>query len=236
KDDKLQILPKLLDGEKLNLISVTPNQHFTQPPARYSEASLVKKLESEGIGRPSTYAPTISTLITRGYVVSEERKLVPQQIGKIVCELLEDNFEFVVDPEFTAEMEAKLDNIADGKQQWQPVVKEFYDPLEKLIKAKSEDIKKVEIPVIETDEICEKCGRKMVIKSGRYGQFLACKGFPECKNTKPIIKSLNITCPECRKGEIIEKKTKKGRVFYGCSRYPECKYASWTKPDISKNK
>lgn len=225
-----QILPELSQGEVLKLTKLLPEQHFTQPPPRYSEASLVKLLESEGIGRPSTYAPTISTLMSRGYIVSEEKRLVPQQIGMIVSDLLNDNFEFVTEPEFTAQMEDKLDDIADGKIAWQPVVREFYEPMEKLVEEKTNSIERVVIPVIETDEKCELCGKMMVIKSGRFGQFLACSGWPECKNTKPIIKSLGITCPNCEKGEVIEKKTKKGRKFYGCSRYPDCDYASWKKP------
>lgn len=230
KEDQSQTLPELKAKDPLRLISITPDQHFTQPPPRYSEASLVKILESEGVGRPSTYAPTISTLISRGYVASEDKRLVPQQIGIIVSDLLSKNFEFVTEPEFTAEMESKLDDIADGKSDWQPIVGEFYEPMEKLVEEKTNSIERVKIPVIETDEKCELCGKPMVIKSGRFGQFLACSGFPECKNTKPIIKSLGITCPKCKKGEIIEKRTKKNRKFYGCSRYPDCDYASWKKP------
>lgn len=230
KEDQTQNLPDLKAKDLLQLISITPEQHFTQPPPRYSEASLVKILESEGVGRPSTYAPTISTLMSRGYVISEDKRLLPQQIGIIVSDLLSKNFEFVTEPEFTAEMEDKLDDIADGKSKWQPIVREFYEPMEKLVEEKTDSIERVKIPVIETDEICEVCGKPMVIKSGRFGQFLACSGFPECKNTRPIIKSLGISCPKCGEGEVIEKKTKKGRKFYGCSRYPDCDYASWKKP------
>lgn len=218
------------EGEKLTLEKITAEQHFTQPPARFSEASLVKKLESEGVGRPSTYAPTISTILARGYVTNEEKRLLPQPIGMIVSDLLSKNFEFVTEAEFTAEMEDKLDDIAGGEKKWQPVVKEFYEPMERLIEQKTDTIERVKIPVIETDEICELCGKPMVIKSGRFGQFMACSGFPDCKNTKPIVKSLGIECPKCHQGEVVEKKTKKGRKFYGCSRYPDCDYATWTKP------
>lgn len=230
KKDQPQELPQMNEGEKLTLEKITAEQHFTQPPARFSEASLVKKLESEGVGRPSTYAPTISTILARGYVVSEQKRLLPQPIGMIVSDLLSKNFEFVTEAKFTAEMEDKLDDIADGKKQWQPVVKEFYEPMERLVEQKTDTIERVKIPVIETDEICELCGKPMVIKSGRFGQFMACSGFPDCKNTKPIVKSLGVECPKCHKGEVVEKKTKKGRKFYGCSRYPDCDYATWTKP------
>lgn len=231
KGSQTQVLPTLSEKEQLKLIEIIPSQHFTQPPPRYSEASLIKKLEAEGIGRPSTYAPTISTLVYRGYVISEDKKLVPQQIGVIVNEMLEKNFTFVVNPKFTAQMESELDNIAQGKLKWQPVVEEFYRPMDKLLEEKAEKIEKVALPVVKANEKCEKCGAEMLIKSGRFGQFMACSAFPECKNTKPIIKTTGMKCPDCKKGEIIERKTKKGRIFYGCNKYPDCKYASWKKPD-----
>ena len=230
KKEEPQRLPELAKGDQLELARLRAEQHFTQPPARYSEASLVKKLEAEGVGRPSTYAPTISTIQTRGYVINEEKRLMPQPIGMIVSDLLSNNFEFVTEPEFTAELEDKLDDIADGKEAWQPVVKDFYGPMDKLVQEKTDTIERVKIPVIETDEKCELCGKPMVIKSGRFGQFLACSGWPECKNTKPIVKSTGVSCPKCHDGEVVEKKTKKGRKFYGCSRYPDCDYATWTKP------
>lgn len=230
KSDDDTHLPSLNVGDKLAKKAIESEQHFTQPPARYSEASLVKKLEEEGVGRPSTYAPTISTIISRGYVLSEEKRLVPQQIGMIVSDLLSKNFDFVTEAKFTAEMEDKLDDIADGKSAWQPVVADFYNPMEKLITDKAESIERVTIPVVMTEEICELCGKNMVIKSGRFGQFLACSGWPDCKNTKPILKRLDIECPQCHEGELVERKTKKGRTFYGCSRYPDCDYATWTKP------
>lgn len=230
KGEEPQDLPTLREGEQLILEKLTSSQHFTQPPARYSEASLVKKLEAEGVGRPSTYAPTIATILSRGYVTAEEKRLVPQPIGMIVSDLLDKNFEFVTEAKFTADMEDKLDDIADGKQKWQPIVREFYEPMHKLVEEKTDTIERVKIPVIETDEKCELCGKPMVIKSGRFGQFMACSGWPECKNTKPIIKSTGIECPKCHEGEVIERKTKKGRKFFGCSRYPDCDYATWTKP------
>ncbi len=226
--EKSQKIPNVSPGDKLKLEQLLREQHFTTPPPRYNEASLIKRLEEAGIGRPSTYAPTISTIIDRGYVQREARQLVPQDIGFWVSDLLTKHFPAVVNEKFTAEIEEGLDDIAEGKTEWQPVVKNFFEPLEKRIK--TEKIDKVEIPVIETDEKCDKCGRPMVIKTGRFGQFMACSGFPECKNTKPILKKLGITCPKDG-GEVIEKRTKRGRVFYGCANYPKCDFASWTKPE-----
>lgn len=231
-----KILPAITKQTRLTTKAVDIDKHFTQPPARYSEATLVKVLEENGVGRPSTYAPTISTLITRGYVTSEDKRLVPQPVGKLVSDLLTKNFDFVVDPKFTAAMEDKLDGIAEGKYQWQPVVKDFYDPIEQEVTSKLNNIEKVTIPVEETDEICERCGKKMVVKSGRFGRFLACSGFPECKNTKPLIETTGVACPKCGQGEVVERRTKKGRLFFGCSRYPECDYASWQKPIAEKAK
>lgn len=224
------ILPDIQDGEKLALREVRGDQHFTQPPARYSEATLVKKLEEAGIGRPSTYAPTIATIISRGYVLSEDKRLVPQPTGMVVSDLLSEHFDFVTDPEFTAEMEDHLDDVAEGKRAWKPVIKEYYEPMHKLIEEKQESIPRAQLPVIETDEKCDLCGKMMVIKQGRFGQFLACSGWPDCKNAKPILKKTGIDCPTCHEGELVERKTKKGRRFWGCSRYPDCDYATWTKP------
>lgn len=224
------ILPDIKDSEKLVLRDVRGDQHFTQPPARYSEATLVKKLEEAGIGRPSTYAPTIATIISRGYVLSEDKRLVPQPTGMVVSDLLSEHFDFVTDPEFTAEMEDHLDDVAEGKRAWKPVIKEYYEPMHKLIEEKQESIPRAQLPVIETDEKCDLCGKMMVIKQGRFGQFLACSGWPDCKNAKPILKKTGIDCPTCHEGELVERKTKKGRRFWGCSRYPDCDYATWTKP------
>ncbi len=230
KNDDTPLLPRVAAGEKLTKQEIRGEQHFTQPPARYSEATLVKKLEEAGVGRPSTYAPTIATIISRGYVLSEDKRLVPQPVGMIVSDLLAENFDFVTEPEFTADMEDKLDDVADGKAEWKPVIREFYEPMHKLIEEKQESIPRAEIPVIMTDEICELCGKPMVIKSGRFGQFLACSGWPDCKNAKPILKKTGVECPTCHEGEVVERKTKKGRRFWGCSRYPDCDYATWTKP------
>jgi DNA topoisomerase-1 len=230
KNDDTPLLPRVAAGEKLTKREIRGEQHFTQPPARYSEATLVKKLEEAGVGRPSTYAPTIATIISRGYVLSEDKRLVPQPVGMIVSDLLAENFDFVTEPEFTADMEDKLDDVADGKAEWKPVIREFYEPMHKLIEEKQESIPRAEIPVIMTDEICELCGKPMVIKSGRFGQFLACSGWPDCKNAKPILKKTGVECPTCHEGEVVERKTKKGRRFWGCSRYPDCDYATWTKP------
>lgn len=228
--EEAPLLPDVAAKENLTLIDVAGEQHFTQPPARYSEATLVKKLEEAGIGRPSTYAPTIATIISRGYVLNEDKRLVPQPVGMVVSDLLAENFDFVTEPEFTAEMEDKLDEVAAGKQTWKPVIRDYYEPMHKLIEEKEQSIKKVELPVIETDEKCELCGKTMVIKSGRFGQFLACSGWPDCKNAKPILKKTGVECPQCKEGEVVERKTKKGRRFWGCSRYPDCDYATWTKP------
>jgi DNA topoisomerase-1 len=228
--DDSPLLPPVKPREELSLKELRPEQHFTQPPARYSEATLVKKLEEAGIGRPSTYAPTIATLMSRGYVTSEEKRLIPQPVGMIVSDLLAEHFDFVTDPEFTAKMEDQLDAIAEGETTWKPVIRSYYEPLAELIREKEEKIPRSPVPVIETDEKCELCGKMMVIKSGRFGQFMACSGWPDCKNTKPILKKTGVECPQCKEGELIERKTKKGRRFWGCSRYPDCDYATWTKP------
>ncbi len=222
-------LPKLAEGDTLDLIKLTSEQHFTAPPPRYTEASLIKKLEENGIGRPSTYAPTISTLLDRGYVTKEGQRLFAQPIGFLVVDLLAKHFPFVVSESFTAEMEEDLDEIAEGRIKWRPVIKTFYDSLDQQIETETHRIEKVKPPEIPTDEICDVCGRPMVIKTGRFGEFLACTGYPECKNTKPIIKTIGVSCPEDG-GELIERRTKRGKTFYGCSNWPKCKYATWTKP------
>lgn len=230
KNDDTPLLPPVKAKDKLSKIAVRGDQHFTQPPARYSEATLVKKLEEAGVGRPSTYAPTIATIISRGYVLSEDKRLVPQPVGMVVSDLLAEHFDFVTEAAFTADMEDKLDDVADGKAEWKPVIRDFYNPMHKLIEDKQESIPRMPLPVIETDEVCELCGKMMVIKSGRFGQFLACSGWPDCKNAKPILKKTGVECPQCHEGEVVERKTKKGRRFWGCSRYPDCDYATWTKP------
>lgn len=208
---------------------VEKEQKFSQPPARYTEASLVKLLEEKGIGRPSTYAPTISTIIERGYVRREKKQLVPTELGFVVTKIMKENFSDIVDIKFTADMESKLDLIKDGEEPWKEVIREFYGPFEKTLEKASESIEKVVIPDEVSDVKCEKCGSMMVYKMGRFGRFLACPNFPNCRNTKAIVEKTDVKCPLCG-GEIIKRKSKKGKVFYGCEKYPECSFVSWDKP------
>lgn len=222
-------LPPLELKEVCNLLGLKPEQKFTQPPARYSEASLVKALEENGIGRPSTYAPTISTIKDRGYVVVENKYLVPQQVGFLVNDMLVKHFPTIVDVEFTAQMEESLDTIADGKTEWKKPIRDFWGPFSKLIATGEESIEKIDLTE-ETDEVCEKCGKPMIIKHGRFGKFMACSGFPDCKNAKPLLNKTGQKCPECKEGDVITRKTKRGRTFWGCSNYPDCKWASWEPP------
>lgn len=275
------ILPDMKEGEKCDLEKVNAEQKFTQPPPRYTEASLVKKLESEGIGRPSTYAPTISTIISRGYIEKQQdKKLYPMEIGTIVNDFLVKHFPDIMDYQFTARMEDKLDDIAEGKEKWQPIIEEFYDPFEKNIEKKKKEVKKSDVinektdekcdvcgapmvvklgkngkflscskypecknarPMKEDlekekelqkqfkDEKCDKCGSPMIVKNGRFGEFLACSDYPKCKTTRPLSHALKVKCPECG-SDIVEKRTRRGKVFYGCTGYPKCKFATWKKP------
>lgn len=275
------ILPDMQEGEACDLEKVNAEQKFTQPPPRYTEASLVKKLESEGIGRPSTYAPTISTIISRGYIEKQQdKKLYPMEIGTIVNDFLVKHFPGIMAYEFTAKMEDKLDDIAEGKEEWQPIIKEFYDPFEKNIEKKKKEVKKSDVinektdekcdvcgadmvvklgkngkflscskypecknarPMKEDlekekelqkqfkDEKCDKCGSQMIVKNGRFGEFLACSGYPKCKTTRPLSHALKVKCPDCG-SDIVEKRTRRGKVFYGCTGYPTCKFATWKKP------
>lgn len=229
KDNNKVMTFLLHKGEELKLYKLEPAQHFTQPPASYSEATLIKTLEELGIGRPSTYAPTISTILSREYVVLENKYFKPTELGILVNELLEEYFKNIVNEEFTAEMEEKLDNVADGKYPWKKVVEDFYKDFSKDLIVAEEEIDKIEIEEEVTDVICEKCGRNMVVKYGRYGKFLACPGYPECKNTKPLLQELDVECPLCG-GKIVERRSKKGRLFYGCSNYPKCNFVSWDRP------
>ena len=227
-------LPTLEPKEELDLQKLTPLQHTTEPPPRYTEASLVKTLEQNGIGRPSTYAPTISTIQTRGYVERHERRyLKPTETGFIVNDLLVEHFPEIVDVQFTARMEEELDEVAQGQKEWQPVIREFYEPFSKHLESKYMEVQKHEITET-TDEVCDKCGKPMIIKMGRFGKFLACSGFPDCKNTKSLKQppqTIGMACPKCGEGDVVVKRTIKGkRIFYGCSRYPDCDYASWTNP------
>ncbi len=223
-------LPALEKDEILKLIKLIPSQHFTQPLPRYTEASLIKILEENGIGRPSTYAPIISTIQARNYVEKDEKKrFQPTEIGLTVNDLLVEHFPRIVNIKWTAEMEEDLDKIAQGKRKWVRAVREFYEPFMENLNKKYKEISKT---VVQTKEKCDKCGKPMVIRMGKYGKFLACSGFPKCKNTKPLpVKSLGIKCPECKKGDIVEKRTRKGKKFWGCNRWPDCKYATWQEPE-----
>ena len=227
REDK--ILPNISEGDVLKIDNISKNQHFTQPPARFTEASLVKTLEELGIGRPSTYAPTITTILNREYVEKKGTSLCPTELGIIVTDILENNFTKFMDIDFTAQMENQLDEIEEGHIRWKSVVSKSYEPLKEAIEIAKENIEKVNMDE-ETDEICENCGENMVIKYGRFGKFMACKNYPECKTTKPLINKIGVTCPKCSKGDIILRKSKKGKMFYGCSNYPECDFVSWSKP------
>lgn len=217
-------------GSLLSHERFTKEQQFTKPPARYTEASLIKTLESDGIGRPSTYAPTISTLVNRTYVVIENKSIKPTELGELVNKILLEYFPSIINVKFTAELEVMLDKIAEGKEDWSKALREFYGIFEKDLKVAEEEMEKIEIKDEVSDVKCELCGRMMVIKQGPYGKFLACPGFPECKNTKPIEDKIGIKCPKCGKGDIVKRKSKRGRVFYGCNRYPECDFASFDLP------
>jgi DNA topoisomerase-1 len=279
--NKDRILPEVEKGEVCKMLKINPEQKFTQPPARYTEATLVKKLEAEGIGRPSTYAPTISTIMTRGYIEKKtDKKLYPMEIGFIVNDFLVEHFPNIVDYHFTAEMEEQLDEIADGKIKWVPVIEKFYGPFEKAIEEKKKNLKKADVITETTDEVCDicgapmlvklgrngkflscskypecknakplkadrkkdealqekfkdekcdKCGSPMIIKNGKFGEFLACSGYPKCKTTRPLSHALGVKCVKCG-AALVEKRTKRGKVFYGCSTYPKCDFATWSKP------
>ncbi len=227
REDK--ILPSLDEGEILKIQEYNPQQHFTSPPPRYTEASLVKTLEELGIGRPSTYAPTITTILNREYVEKDGASLVPTELGIIVTKILDENFQKFMEVDFTADMESQLDQIEEGNVEWKKVVEEFYSPLAEAIRVAIEKIEKVNMDE-ETDEICELCGSNMVIKYGRFGKFMACKNYPECKNTKPIVSKIGVKCPKCKEGDIIMRKSKKKKIFYGCSNYPDCDFVAWNKP------
>ncbi|PIQ80225.1 MAG: DNA topoisomerase I, partial [Parcubacteria group bacterium CG11_big_fil_rev_8_21_14_0_20_41_14] len=276
---KEDLLPELKEKEQVDASKIDPNQHFTEPPARYSDASLVKALEEFEIGRPSTYAPTISTVIDRGYVERiENRRLKPTDIAFLVTDILVEHFKIITDYKFTAKMEDELDEIAQGKLDWEKSLNDFYEPFKKNLMEKTKTLDKKDLTEEATDEKCDKCGSAMIIKTGRFGRFLACTGYPECKSTKPLgddgkpeqaettnekcekcgasmvvkhgrfgtflgcskypeckgIKNIEkvtgVTCPECSKGEIIEKKSKTGRTFYACNQYPKCKTAFFAKP------
>lgn len=233
QDEKENTLPQLNEGDILDLKKNTPKQHFTQPPARYTEATLVRALEEKGIGRPSTYAPTITTILSRGYVLKEKKLLVPTELGKIVNDIMKNHFEDIVDTKFTAQMESELDDVEDGNKEWKAVMRDFYSSFAGVLKEAEESIGDVELPVEVSDVQCDKCGRYMVVKHGRFGKFLACPGFPECRNTKPIVEEAGVECPLC-KGKVLIKKTKKGKKYIGCERNPECTFMSWDMPSPNK--
>lgn len=231
-DDKKEeegLLPELTEGDKLTVKSLNPKQHFTQPPPRYTDATLVKVLEEKGIGRPSTYAPIVDTIQKRGYVVRENKQFYPTELGTIVVDLLKNHFPEIINVEFTADMEQKLDKIEEGQENWVDVLKNFYPEFNATLKAAEQAIGKVELEDEVTDEICEQCGRNMVIKFGRYGKFLACPGFPDCRFTKPLLEPTGVKCPQCE-GDVVLRRSKKGRKFYGCSNYPDCDFVSWDQP------
>ena len=234
KDDhetssKESMLPPLQENDVLIKRKLKPEQHFTQPPARYTEAMLVRTLEELGIGRPSTYAPIIETIQQRGYVRRENKRFVPTELGKIVTGILMEHFQQIVDVKFTAKLEDELDQIEAGKLKWQQVVGDFFTPFEQTLQEAEAKIGRVELPEEESDEVCDRCGRRMVIKHGRFGRFLACPGFPECRNTKPLLEKLGVPCPQCG-GELVQRQSRRGRKFYGCSRYPECSFTTWNRP------
>ena len=233
KEEGSSLLSKLSLGDELKLKELKESQHFTQPPAHYTEASLVKALEEQGIGRPSTYAPTITTILGRRYIVKEQKNLYVTEIGKIVDDIMVKEFPTIVDKTFTANMEAMLDAIGDGNLKWKSVIENFYPDLEEAVKKAEKELESVTIADEVTDVICENCGRNMVIKYGPHGKFLACPGFPDCKNTKPYLEKIEVPCPLCGK-EVVIRKTKKGRIYYGCEANPECDFMSWNRPSTKK--
>lgn len=229
EEDEGNLLPQVENGEQLLAKDITGEQAFTQPPARYTEASLVKELEEKNIGRPSTYAPIVSTLSDRKYVSREKKSLKPTDLGFVVNDMMEEHFKEIVDVNFTADMEDKLDAIEVNEIRWKKVVEDFYGPFSKELEEADKVIEKVKIEDQETGEMCEICGKPLVIKSGRFGDFIACSGYPECKNTKPIVEKVGVSCPSCG-SDIVARRSKRGRLFYGCSGYPNCKMVFWNKP------
>lgn len=230
--DEEKFLPPLKAGDDLVKQDIEPKQHFTQPPPRYTEARLVKTLEELGIGRPSTYAPTLETIQKRGYVAIEEKKFMPTELGELIIEQMEQFFPEILDVEFTAHMEGDLDHVEEGAEDWVKVLAGFYESFEKRLVFAEEEMKEIEIEDEVSDELCEKCGKPMVYKLGRFGKFLACSGFPDCRNTKPIVKDIGVACPKCHEGKVVERRSKKGRVFYGCDQYPGCDFVSWDRPSV----
>lgn len=234
EEEDEKVIPKLTQGDILQAEHLLPEQHFTQPPARYTDASLIKTLEEIGVGRPSTYAPTLTTIQARHYVTKEAKNLFPTELGEMVDEIMKTYFPDIVDIDFTANMEKRLDDVEMGKEEWKQIIRDFYPDFKKSVENAAEKLEKIEIKDEETDIICEKCGRNMVIKYGRYGKFLACPGFPECQNAKPYFEEAGVNCPECG-GKVLIKKTKKGRIYYGCEHNGDgCDFMSWNKPTGEK--
>jgi len=234
KDDQMEeknkMLPALAEGDTVLSKDIEPEQHFTQPPPRYTEARLVKTLEELGIGRPSTYAPTLDTIQKRGYVALDNKRFTPTELGEIVLELIMEFFPEIINVEFTAKMEKELDDVEDGNIQWVQIIDSFYKDFEKRVEKAEAEMQEVEIEPEYAGVDCELCSHPMVYKMGRYGKFMACSNFPDCRNTKPIVKEIGVKCPSCKTGNIVERKSKKRRIFYGCDRYPECEFVSWDKP------
>ena len=232
EEEDEKVIPKLTQGDILQAEQLLPEQHFTQPPARYTDASLIKTLEEIGVGRPSTYAPTLTTIQARHYVTKEAKNLFPTELGEMVDEIMKTYFPDIVDIDFTANMEKRLDDVEMGKEEWKQIIRDFYPDFKKSVENAAEKLEKIEIKDEETDIVCEKCGRNMVIKYGRYGKFLACPGFPECQNAKPYFEEAGVNCPECG-GKVLIKKTKRGRIYYGCE-HNGCDFMSWNKPTGEK--
>ncbi|WP_077211511.1 type I DNA topoisomerase [Bacillus dakarensis] len=230
EEKKNNMLPDLKEGDEVLKKEIEPKQHFTQPPPRYTEARLVKTLEELGIGRPSTFAPTLDTIQKRGYVALDNKRFIPTELGEIVHELMLEFFPEILDVEFTAKMEQDLDYVEEGKTKWVKIIDDFYRGFEKKLEIAEKEMAEVEIKDEPAGEDCEQCGNPMVFKMGRYGKFMACSNFPDCRNTKPIVKEIGVKCPKCKEGNIIERKSKKRRIFYGCDQYPSCDFLSWDKP------
>ena len=236
EDDKQEsntLVKDITRDTELKLLEFDPRQHFTQPPAHYTEASLVRALEELGIGRPSTYAPTITTILARRYVIKEDKNLYVSELGEVVNNMMKDAFPSIVDVNFTANLEALLDKVEEGVIDWKTVVSNFYPDLDEAVNKAEKELAEIEIADEESDEICDVCGRRMVIKYGPHGKFLACPGFPECRNTKPYFEKIGVACPKCGK-DIVIRKTKKGRRYYGCENNPECDFMVWQRPSNEK--
>ncbi|WP_404452607.1 type I DNA topoisomerase [Virgibacillus necropolis] len=230
KKEENKYLPDLKEGMEVTANDIDPNQHFTQPPPRYTEARLVRAMEEQGIGRPSTFAPTLDTIQRRGYVSIDNKRFIPTELGSIVIDLLQEFFPEIIDVDFTVKMEGDLDSIEDGKNNWKSILDGFYTDFSKRLEVAEKEMEKIEIRDEPAGIDCENCGHEMVYKMGRYGKFLACSNFPECRNTKPILKEIGVKCPKCEEGNVVERKSKKKRTFYGCDQFPECDFVSWDKP------